>query len=179
MTVIEDYAHHPTEIAATLAAAALAQQPLHVVIQPHRFSRLADYFNDFVACFDAAASVCVLPVYAAGEHVGDGPDSTDLVSALLQRWHQQRGSAAMGLVQYVAQPQQACQFTVSQATPDSRILLLGAGDIGGMTPLWKSALLGESDCRPDDISDRLSSPVPEPFSSLVPKTALLDESGKA
>ena len=144
VVLIEDYAHHPTEISATLAAAKLAGQPMHVVVQPHRYSRLADYFTDFVQCFDLAESLCVLPVYAAGEHIGDGPDSTDLVAAVMTRWHQQRGAVASGKVQAAPRAADAQAFSVALAQPGSRILLLGAGDIGGMTKQWKQALMQRS-----------------------------------
>ncbi len=67
---IDDYAHHPTEIQATLDAAKYVSeegQKIIAVVQPHRYSRLTDLFSEFTMCFDAADHVVVMPVYAAGE----------------------------------------------------------------------------------------------------------------
>lgn len=68
MTFIDDYAHHPIEVSATLAAAKqVCQKQVIAVIQPHRYSRLVDLFDDFVDCFADADHVIITPVYAAGE----------------------------------------------------------------------------------------------------------------
>jgi UDP-N-acetylmuramate--alanine ligase len=68
VTVVDDYGHHPTEIRATLAAAReCSRGRVHVVFQPHRYSRTADLMDEFSVAFDGADTVIVLPIYAASE----------------------------------------------------------------------------------------------------------------
>ncbi len=68
VTVVDDYGHHPTEIRATLAAAReCSRGRIHVVFQPHRYSRTADLMDEFSSAFDDADTVIVLPIYAASE----------------------------------------------------------------------------------------------------------------
>jgi UDP-N-acetylmuramate--alanine ligase len=68
VTVVDDYGHHPTEISATLAAASeCGYNHIHVVFQPHRFSRTADLLDQFAGAFRGADTVTVLPIYAASE----------------------------------------------------------------------------------------------------------------
>src|SRR5690606_36598405 len=73
VTVIDDYGHHPVEIGAALKAARQsARRDVVAVVQPHRFSRVNDLFDDFAACFNDADTVIVAPVYAAGEQGIEG-----------------------------------------------------------------------------------------------------------
>ena len=68
VTVVDDYGHHPTEIRATLAAAReCGHQRIHVVFQPHRYSRTLDLMDEFTGAFADADTVIVLPIYAASE----------------------------------------------------------------------------------------------------------------
>jgi UDP-N-acetylmuramate--alanine ligase len=67
ITVIDDYGHHPVEIAAVLKAARSRAGDVIAVVQPHRYSRLHDLFEDFCTCFNDADAVVVADVYAAGE----------------------------------------------------------------------------------------------------------------
>ena len=68
VTVIDDYGHHPVEIAAVLSAAReAAKANVIAVVQPHRYSRLSDLFEEFCNCFNDADTVIVAPVYSAGE----------------------------------------------------------------------------------------------------------------
>ena len=68
VTVVDDYGHHPTEIRATLAAAReCGHRQIHVVFQPHRYSRTLDLLDEFAGAFDDADTVIVLPIYAASE----------------------------------------------------------------------------------------------------------------
>ena len=68
VTVVDDYGHHPTEIRATLAAAReCGHGKMHVVFQPHRYSRTADLLDEFSGAFADADTVIVLPIYAASE----------------------------------------------------------------------------------------------------------------
>ena len=88
VTVIDDYAHHPVEIAAVLGAARDATKGKVVaVMQPHRYSRLRDLFDDFCTCFNDADTVIVAPVYAAGEAPIEGVDHDHLVEGLKAHGH--------------------------------------------------------------------------------------------
>ena len=71
--MVDDYGHHPTEIRATLAAARQCQyRRIHVIFQPHRYSRTAFLMDDFARCFYQADSVFVLDIYAASEKPIEG-----------------------------------------------------------------------------------------------------------
>jgi UDP-N-acetylmuramate--alanine ligase len=81
--VYDDYAHHPTEVAATLSAAReLCSGRLIGAFQPHRYTRLSAMLEEFGACFGAADEVLLLPVYAAGEAPVDGATSAALAEAI-------------------------------------------------------------------------------------------------
>ncbi len=84
--VYDDYAHHPTEVAATLSAAReICPGRLFAVFQPHRYSRLHALMEDFAACFGAADEVLLLPVYGAGEQPIEGATSAALAEAIQDR----------------------------------------------------------------------------------------------
>jgi UDP-N-acetylmuramate--alanine ligase len=136
--VVEDYGHHPTEVAATIAAARAAGGRCLVVFQPHRHSRTADCFAAFATCFDEAHAVALLPVYAAGEESTGGPGSLDLAEAVAAR----RESAGLPrtLTQYVAQASAAVGFLAAHAQAGDTILVLGAGDVGRLAPQLVEAL---------------------------------------
>ena len=82
--VIDDYGHHPVEIAAVLKAARAGRRPARsiAVVQPHRYTRLHNLFEDFCACFNDADIVIVADVYAAGEQPIEGVDRDGLVEGL-------------------------------------------------------------------------------------------------
>src|SRR5277367_3816247 len=83
ITVVDDYGHHPTEIRATLRAARDCNYSrIHVIFQPHRYSRTRDLFDDFVTAFDDASTVEVLDIYAASEDPIEGVTSQALVAAI-------------------------------------------------------------------------------------------------
>ena len=88
-TVIDDYGHHPVEISAVLKAARMAARDRKViaVVQPHRYSRLKDLFEDFCTCFNDADEVIVADVHAAGESPLEGVDKESLVAGLRARGH--------------------------------------------------------------------------------------------
>ncbi|MBR0680125.1 UDP-N-acetylmuramate--L-alanine ligase [Roseomonas eburnea] len=88
IAVIDDYGHHPVEIAAVLKAARQAgARDVIAVVQPHRYSRLHSLFEDFCTCMNDAGTVIVADVYAAGEQPIEGVDKDALVEGLRARGH--------------------------------------------------------------------------------------------
>jgi UDP-N-acetylmuramate--alanine ligase len=88
VTIIDDYGHHPVEIAAVLKAARQADQgPVIAVHQPHRYTRLSNLFEDFCTCFNEADVVAIAEVYAAGEDPIPGASRDDLVAGLIAHGH--------------------------------------------------------------------------------------------
>ncbi|MCS6760113.1 MAG: UDP-N-acetylmuramate--L-alanine ligase, partial [Candidatus Devosia euplotis] len=88
VTIVDDYGHHPVEITAALKAARQStKRDVVAVVQPHRYSRLKDLFDDFSACFNDADTVIVAPVYAAGEQPIAGVTHEELVARILLRGH--------------------------------------------------------------------------------------------
>ncbi|GAA4530953.1 UDP-N-acetylmuramate--L-alanine ligase [Brachybacterium paraconglomeratum] len=134
VTVVDDYAHHPREVAATIAAARgiVASQSgpgrVLVVFQPHLFSRTRDFAIDFAAALSAADHAWVLPVFAAREDPDPTVDArtiTDLAAASVMAI-----SAGTELTDQV----------VAEAQPGDLLLMLGAGDIVEITPALMTAL---------------------------------------
>ncbi len=91
ITIIDDYAHHPVEIKAVLKAARQGVEKsgkkVIAVMQPHRYTRLQDLFEDFCTCFNDADSVMIADVYAAGEDPIEGADKEHLVAGISERGH--------------------------------------------------------------------------------------------
>ncbi|MGB8623638.1 MAG: UDP-N-acetylmuramate--L-alanine ligase, partial [Paracoccaceae bacterium] len=88
VTVIDDYGHHPVEIAAVLRAARQATKGRVIAVhQPHRYTRLHALFDDFCACFNDADVVAIAEVYAAGEDPIEGATRDDLVAGLIRHGH--------------------------------------------------------------------------------------------
>ena len=86
--IIDDYGHHPTEIALTLKAArASTKKRLGVLFQPHRYSRTASLMSQFSTCFADADAVFLLPIYAASERPMPGVDHRALVDAIRAAGH--------------------------------------------------------------------------------------------
>ena len=127
--VVEDYGHHPTEVRATIAAARLGGGRVHVIFQPHRHSRTSECFTDFVAAFDQAHSLALLPIYAAGEAPIAGISSERLGQAIADH----RAGLAPGAVSVAEDAAAAIRFIVNQARPGDTCLVLGAGDVGDLT----------------------------------------------
>ena len=93
-TIIDDYGHHPVEIAAVLRAARESTKgQVIAVMQPHRYTRLASLFEPFSTCFNDADAVIVAEVYAAGEAPIEGIDRDHLVAALARARPPQRDRA--------------------------------------------------------------------------------------
>jgi UDP-N-acetylmuramate--alanine ligase len=122
--VVEDYGHHPTEVRATIAAATLGGGRVHVVFQPHRYTRTADCFQEFISAFDQAHSLVLLPIYAASEEPIPGIDSRLLADSIRSRHTSDR------LVEYTADREEAVELIGHAAEPGDTVLVLGAGDVG-------------------------------------------------
>jgi len=88
VTIIDDYGHHPVEIAAVLKAARQASEGRVIAVhQPHRYSRLSHLFEDFCACFNEADVVAIAEVFSAGEEPIEGASRDDLVAGLIRHGH--------------------------------------------------------------------------------------------
>ncbi len=132
ITIIDDYGHHPVEIAAVLKAARMAVRgKVIAVVQPHRYSRLNDLFEEFCACFNDADAVLVADVYAAGEDPIEGVDRDALVAGLTNRGH--RLAMALG------DPRELAGKVAEMASPGDIVVCLGAGNITA----WAQALPAE------------------------------------
>ncbi|KEO88154.1 UDP-N-acetylmuramate--alanine ligase [Erythrobacter sp. JL475] len=123
VNVIDDYAHHPVEIRAVLAAAreAVPEGRVIAVAQPHRYTRLNDLMDDFQSCFNDADMVFVTPVYAAGEDRIEGVDSEALVAGIKSRGHRSARTTA-------SHADLAATLAQELASGDI-VVCLGAGDI--------------------------------------------------
>jgi len=121
-TIIDDYAHHPVEIAAALRAARQATTGRVIAVhQPHRYSRLHDLFDDFCACFNDADVVAISEVYAAGEDPIEGASRDDLVAGLVAHGH--RHALALQNEGDLA------ALMSAEAKPGDIVICLGAGTI--------------------------------------------------
>ena len=88
VTIIDDYGHHPVEIAAVLKAARQATNGRVIAVhQPHRFTRLSHHFDEFCACFNDADVVGISEVFSAGEQPIEGASHADLVAGLIRHGH--------------------------------------------------------------------------------------------
>ena len=120
--VIDDYAHHPVEIRAVLAAAReAATGRVIAVAQPHRYTRLRDLMDDFQTAFNDANLVYIAPVYPAGEPPIEGVDSSALVRGLQARGHR--------AAHEIAGPVELAAALAELAEPGDLVVCLGAGDI--------------------------------------------------
>ncbi|MGH6658166.1 MAG: glutamate ligase domain-containing protein, partial [Sphingomicrobium sp.] len=127
--VIDDYAHHPTEIRAALAAAREgADGRVIAVMQPHRYSRLEALMDEFQNAFNDADTVFIAPVYAAGEQPIEGVDSAALAEGLRAHGHR--------MVKAVADFDELCAALRDLAARGDMIICMGAGDI----TKWASGL---------------------------------------
>jgi UDP-N-acetylmuramate--alanine ligase len=123
--IIDDYGHHPVEIAAVLRAARDVQgrdKRVIAVVQPHRYTRLRDLFEQFSTCFNDADHVIVAPVYAAGEQPIDGISHDALVRGLINHGH--RSARTIDNLSNLAD---AIRGAVQSG--DEMVVCLGAGDI--------------------------------------------------
>ncbi len=120
--VLDDYAHHPEEVRATLRAARAAfARRIVTVFQPHRFTRLRDLFNDFISAFDDTDVLYLLEVYPAGEEVIDGVSGRRLYDALRARGHLN--------VHYLNNDEEPALRLMRETKHGDLVITLGAGDV--------------------------------------------------
>lgn len=132
VTIIDDYAHHPVEIAAALKAARQSHSGRIMAIhQPHRYSRLHDLFDDFCTCFNDADVVGITDIFAAGEAPIAGADRDSLVIGLTGHGH--RNAMA------VADEAALKAFLTEHCQPGDMLICLGAGSISA----WAHGLVSE------------------------------------
>jgi UDP-N-acetylmuramate--alanine ligase len=124
VTVVDDYGHHPTEIRATLQAAKnCGYRRIHVIFQPHRYTRTRDLMKEFATAFEDASTVEVLDIYAASEEPIAGVSADALVRAI--------GSDC---VEYAASAEEAVERVVKRAEDGDVILTQGAGSVSQIAP---------------------------------------------
>ncbi len=125
ITIIDDYGHHPVEIAAVLKSARTAVEKsggkIHAIMQPHRFSRLQDLMEDFCKCFNDADTVLIGDVYAASESPIEGVDKEHLVEGIKKYGHKNADTFAA--------PSALAQLISERAKSGDFVIFLGAGDI--------------------------------------------------
>nr|WP_136441656.1 UDP-N-acetylmuramate--L-alanine ligase [Pacificoceanicola onchidii] len=129
VTIIDDYGHHPVEIAAVLKAARQATEGRVIAVhQPHRYSRLSHHFEDFCTCFNEADVVAIAEVFAAGEEPIPGASRDDLVAGLVRHGHRHARS--------VDSEDDLERLVREQAQPGDMVVCLGAGTISA----WANGL---------------------------------------
>ena len=132
VSIIDDYGHHPVEIAAVLKAArAITTGKVIAVVQPHRYTRLADLFEGFCTCFNDAEIVIVADVYAAGEPPIEGVDKGSLVAGLAGHGHRH--------VLSLGEPAGLAPLLRELTSAGDMVVCLGAGSITN----WANALPDE------------------------------------
>ena len=139
VTVVDDYAHHPTEIAATISAAAgLGYKHVHVLFQPHRYSRAPLFtqvlHDEFGAAFDKADSVTFMDVYPAGEAPVPGVSGKTFLNVVLE--HEGHPQA-----DFVAHRVDIVPHLMDKLQPGDLVITMGAGDVTAMGPQIIDALL--------------------------------------
>jgi UDP-N-acetylmuramate--alanine ligase len=128
VSVIDDYGHHPTEIKATLAAArSCGFGKIHVVFQPHRYTRTRDLMEEFTTAFGDADSLFVLDIYAASEKPLEGISGEKLAIAV-----REKGGRS---VQYVSSFADAVSAAAAVAQDGDMVLTLGAGSVSQLGPM--------------------------------------------
>ncbi|MEP1963743.1 UDP-N-acetylmuramate--L-alanine ligase [Tateyamaria sp.] len=131
VTIIDDYGHHPVEIAAVLKAARQATTGRVIAVhQPHRFTRLHHHFDEFCACFNDADVVGITDIFSAGEEPIEGASRDDLVAGLIRHGHR-HARAVMG-------EDDLERLVREQGRPGDMVVCLGAGTISA----WANALPG-------------------------------------
>jgi UDP-N-acetylmuramate--alanine ligase len=135
VTIIDDYGHHPVEIAAVLKAARQATKGRIIAVhQPHRYTRLSNLFEEFCTCFNEADVVAIAEVYAAGEDPIPGAARDDLVAGLIAHGH--RHARAL------QDEAELARLVKEQARPGDMVVCLGAGTISAWANALPAKLIG-------------------------------------
>ncbi|HZU22275.1 MAG TPA: UDP-N-acetylmuramate--L-alanine ligase, partial [Terriglobales bacterium] len=133
VSVIDDYGHHPTEIRATLAAARQCGfNKVHVIFQPHRYTRTQALLEEFATAFSGADSVFLLDIYAASEQ--------PIAGVTAERLAQQISAAGSRPAEYKQSFDEAAAAAVQAARPGDMILTLGAGNVSQLAPMLLEGL---------------------------------------
>jgi len=128
ITVVDDYGHHPTEIRATLAAARqCGYGKIHVVFQPHRYTRTRDLMDNFASAFSDADTLLVLDIYAASEQPIEGVTAEHLVEEIRRVGHPS--------ARYASSFEETARVAISDAKEGDLILTLGAGSVYQVGPM--------------------------------------------
>jgi UDP-N-acetylmuramate--alanine ligase len=134
--VVDDYGHHPTEIVATLRAAAegFPKRRVIAVFQPHRYSRVSSLWSDFCGSFNGADTVVVCPVYAAGETPMEGISAEHIAAEMRERGY--RGTQAVDSLDA------ALAWLVDAVRPGDVVITLGAGNVNQICERLLESLRG-------------------------------------
>jgi UDP-N-acetylmuramate--alanine ligase len=128
ISVIDDYGHHPTEIKATLAAARQCGfRKIHVVFQPHRYTRTRDLMEEFTNAFADADSLLILDIYAASEKPIEGVSGEELARAICEKGGRD--------ARYVGSFTDAVSAVAATAQDGDMFLTLGAGNVSQLGPM--------------------------------------------
>jgi UDP-N-acetylmuramate--alanine ligase len=128
ITVIDDYGHHPTEIRATLAAARqCGYRKIHVIFQPHRYTRTRDLMHDFATAFEDADTLQVLDIYAASEEPIEGITGEALAHRISEE-----GNVS---TKYAGSFNDAVLAALANAQQGDMIMTLGAGSVSQLAPM--------------------------------------------
>jgi UDP-N-acetylmuramate--alanine ligase len=128
VSVIDDYGHHPTEIKATLAAARQCGfRKIHVIFQPHRYTRTRDLMEEFTTAFGDADSLFVLDIYAASEKPIEGTSGEALAHEISEKGN-------LG-AQYANSFADAVSAAAAAAQQGDMVLTLGAGSVSQLGPM--------------------------------------------
>lgn len=137
VTIIDDYGHHPVEIAAVLKAARQASKGRVIAVhQPHRYTRLSSLFDDFCTCFNEADVVAIAEVYSAGEDPIPGASRDDLVAGLIAHGHRHARA--------ILSEDDLERLVREQARPGDMVVCLGAGTISAWANALPERLLGRA-----------------------------------
>ena len=142
ITILDDYAHHPTEIAATISAAkSLDFKRVCVVFQPHRYSRVKLFTevlkDEFASAFDQADFVVFMNVYSAGETPIPGITGATFMQPVLDHVGDTEKLA------YIDRRMKLIPYLVDNLTSGDLVITMGAGDVTGVGPELLAALQDE------------------------------------
>ena len=142
--VIDDYGHHPTEIRATLAAARqCGYRKIHVIFQPHRYTRTRDLMDEFATAFSDADSLIVLDIYPASEQPIEGITGEALARRILEKGGRQ--------ADYASSFEGAVAMANSNAHEGDMILTLGAGSVSQLGPMVLERLQSSQSVHADSL----------------------------